>query len=300
MSDTDQNKSGDRQRVGPLKRLLRQIGLMRNGDHSLRESLEEVIDEHQVMANEQPLGAEERSMLKNILNAAELRLDDVMVPRADITAVDEGVGFAALVTAFVGAAHSRLPVYVGTLDEVIGMVHVKDALMCLASGDVEGAEVRDLVRPVLFVAPSMKLFDLLESMRHRRTHMAIVVDEFGGTDGLVTIEDLVEEIVGDIEDEHDEKDEPELIINATGSYEADARLPIEDLEDVLECDLLPDARDDDVDTLGGLVVALADQLPGVGDFIAHDLGYRFEVVEADERRIKKVRIHLPDAPEVES
>lgn len=267
---------------------------------SLRESLEEAIDGHGEDANAGALGDVEREMLFNVLEYGELRVDDVMVPRADIIAVQNDVSYKELVKIFADAAHSRIPVFSDNLDHVLGMVHVKDVLKVLSDGgDTTDFTVATIKRPVLFVPPSMKVMDLLAKMRHGRMHMAIVVDEYGGTDGLVTVEDIVEEIVGEIEDEHDEVEEPDLVPLGGGGYDADARLDIEEMEAVLGVDILPEEQDEDVDTLGGLVFTLAGRVPEIGEEILHESGYKFEVVDADPRRICKVRIHPPSATTAE-
>ncbi len=259
---------------------------------SLRESLEEAIEEHEEETRAPALGVEERTMLFNILEYGELRVNDVMVPRADITAVDQQNEFEELLKVFSEAAHSRMPVYRETLDDVIGMVHVKDMLKAIADGaNSESFKIETIQRPVLFVPPSMKVIDLLAKMRASRTHMAIVVDEYGGTDGLVTVEDMVEEIVGEIEDEHDTEQEPEISISTDGYYDADARAEIELVEETLGADLLPHDKEEDVDTLGGLVFSLAGHIPEIGEIIRHSSGYDFEVLDADPRRIHKIRIY---------
>lgn len=259
---------------------------------SLRESLEEAIEEHEEETRAPALGVEERTMLFNILEYGELRVNDVMVPRADITAIDQQSDFSELLKVFSDAAHSRMPVYRETLDDVIGMVHVKDMLKAIADGATSDSfRVNSIQRPVLFVPPSMKVIDLLARMRTSRTHMAIVVDEYGGTDGLVTVEDVVEEIVGEIEDEHDTEQEPEITTSPDGYYDADARAEIEDVEETLGINLLSDDKDEDIDTLGGLVFSLAGHIPEIGETIRHDSGYMFEVLDADPRRIYKVRIY---------
>lgn len=261
---------------------------------SLRESLEEALDEHEEETSEQALGDVEREMLFNVLEYGALRVDDVMVPRADIIAVPANTNFQDLIKIFADAAHSRIPVFRETLDDVQGMVHVKDVLKAVADGEDNGSFTVDKIsRPVLFVPPSMKVIDLLSKMRHGRTHMAVVVDEYGGTDGLVTVEDIVEEIVGEIEDEHDEVEEPDLVPLSGGGYDADARLEIEEMENVLGVSIMPDGQDDGVDTLGGLVFTLAGRVPEIGEEILHESGYKFEVVDADPRRICKVRIYPP-------
>jgi CBS domain containing-hemolysin-like protein len=263
---------------------------------SLRESLEEAIEEHEEETRAPALGVEERTMLFNILEYGELRVNDVMVPRADITAVDQQNEFEELLKVFSEAAHSRMPVYRETLDDVIGMVHVKDMLKAIADGaNSESFKIETIQRPVLFVPPSMKVIDLLAKMRASRTHMAIVVDEYGGTDGLVTVEDMVEEIVGEIEDEHDTEQEPEISISTDGYYDADARAEIELVEETLGADLLPHDKEEDIDTLGGLVFSLAGHIPEIGEIIRHSSGYDFEVLDADPRRIHKIRIYTNTA-----
>lgn len=268
------------------------------GDASLRESLEEVIEEYEDVSDEEPLGAEGREMLMNVLKYNEARAEDIMVPRADIGAFDVAGSFTDLVETFRAAGHSRLPIYRGSLDDVIGMVHVKDVMQVLGAKD--GAQkpqgLEDIIRDVIVVPPSMRLIDLLKRMKTQRTHMAIVVDEYGGADGLVTIEDLVEQIVGEIEDEYDETSEPALTFIGAGVYEADARVEIKELEKVLGADFLSDALDENVDTLGGLVFTLEGRVPEIGEVVEHAEGFRFEIIDADPRRINRVRIHLPKKP----
>ncbi len=255
------------------------------GDTTLRDTIEELIGEP--TEGEGSMGAGERALLANILKLRDLTVVDVSVPRADIVAVDLATPMADLVQRFAAEAHSRLPVYRETLDDVVGMVHIKDVLNVLATG--RKAELRDLLRDVLIVAPSMPVLDLLLQMRQTRRHMALVVDEFGGIDGLVTIEDLVEEIVGEIEDEHDDETAPRLIDRPDGSLMADARLPIEDFEARVG-PVLDEEEREDVDTLGGLVVSLAGRVPVRGELLRHPSGMEFEIVEADPRRIKRLRI----------
>ncbi|PHZ86014.1 transporter associated domain-containing protein [Paremcibacter congregatus] len=261
-----------------------------NGDYSLKESLEEVIDE--LEDGESSFGAEERSIIKNTLTFRSKRVDDIMVPRTDIIAVEASSSFEEVMEVFFKGSTSRLPVYRDTLDEVIAMVHIKDAFRELvAQGDNRKAiSLRDIQRPILFVPPSMKLFDLLTKMQATHIHMALVVDEYGGTDGLLTIEDLVEQIVGDIEDEHDEAEAELLKELPGGDLLADARLPIEELEDLLGLDLLPDDQDEDVDTLGGLVFTIAGYIPEVDEVIQDQNGLSYKIVAGDARSIKTVLI----------
>jgi magnesium and cobalt transporter len=268
--------------------LRRALGF-RNGDANLRETLEELIEDSDGDATSaEPINAEERLMLMNILDLGELRVDDVMVPRADIISLGSDTSLDDLIELIHTELHSRMPVYQENLDDVLGMVHIKDLLNYWDNR--EGFDLKETLRQVLFVPPSMAVLDLLLQMRQTRIHMAIVVDEYGGTDGLVTIEDLVEEIVGEIEDEHDEEEGPLIVAREDGTLDADARTPIADLESRVGLDLLPDEQDEDVDTLGGLVFSLLGRVPQRGELIAHDTGLEFEITDADPRRIKRLRV----------
>jgi CBS domain containing-hemolysin-like protein len=230
-------------------------------------------------------------MLKNLLHFGDQTAGDICVTRGDIIAVPSTISFDDLVGAFADAGHSRLPVYADSLDRVIGMIHIKDVFM--ASVDPRrDRTIEKLLREPLFVPESMGVIDLLAQMRARRVHLAIVVDEFGGTDGLVTIEDVVEEIVGDIEDEHDEAEAGLLTLLEDGLWEADARLELEDLQEAVDARLTAD--DDEVDTVGGLTFLLAGGILQPGDSVLHPSGWRLESVDADARRIKRIRLHAPD------
>ena len=242
---------------------------------------------------------------RRMVNAAErfhrLRVDDVMVPRANIVAVDRTSTLTELSNAFKEAGHSRLPVYNESLDDPTGMVHIKDLLPYLML-DAKGRTnktypnkkiLQYIKREVLFVPPSMLAQDLLRRMQGRRIHMAIVVDEYGGTDGIVTIEDLIETIVGDIDDEHDEQEPEVQIVTGKGGasvWEADARIHIDDFEKALGRDFATPDEEDDVDTLGGLIFTLAGRVPERGEIIRHASGLEFEVMDADSRRVKRLRI----------
>jgi len=230
-----------------------------------------------------------------------LRVEDVMVPRANIIAVDQDQGLHELSKAFEAAGHSRLPVYKDTLDEPVGFVHIKDLLpylMLNAKGRAgktykERRIIKSIRRTVLFVPPSMLARDLLRRMQVRRIHMALVVDEYGGTDGLVTLEDLIEPIVGVIEDEHDDIESAVEVVgtvNGVSVYEADARIGIDDFEEALGREFATPDEEDDVDTLGGLVFTLAGRVPERGEIIRHPDGVEFEIVDADARRVKRLRI----------
>jgi magnesium and cobalt transporter len=266
----------------------------RDAEAMLRDTIEELIEEREVPLA--PIGAQERTLIANVFKLRELTAYDVMVPRADIVAISAALPFAAIMKVFNREAHSRLPVYRESLDDVTGMIHVKDLLSFW--GREKDFKIEDALRKVLFVAPSMRVLDLLLEMRKTRLHMALVVDEYGGVDGLVTIEDLVEEIVGEIEDEHDVDEGPRLAEQPDGSFLADARLPIADFEARVGSILTPEERQADIDTLGGLVVAQAGYLPARGEIVSHGSGYEFEVLEADPRRLKRLRVRPPKpAPE---
>ncbi len=267
-------------------------GLFRNranGDNSIRDTLEEIIEERDEA--ELPIDAHERLLITNILHQRDMTAEDVMIPRPDIVALGEGTTLAEIADLMARVGHSRMPVYRESLDTALGMVHIKDLIPHLYRG--EQPDLAALARPVLFVSPSMRVLDLLLEMRLKRTHLALVVDEYGGIDGLVTIEDLVEQIVGEIEDEHDVDTDPELTLHDDGSMVADARLDLEAFESRFGA-FLSDEERQETDTLAGLVFRLAGRVPGRGELIVHDSGMEFEVLDADPRRIK--RLHLRNLP----
>ena len=259
----------------------------RNGDgHTLEELIEERADA--------PMDAHERLLIGNILHLRDVTAVDVMVPRADIVAVEAETPFDELVERIRAESHSRMPVYRGTLDDVLGMVHIKDVLTARNHGD--GFSLQKLLRRVLFVAPSMRVLDLLLEMRLKRTHMAMVVDEFGGIDGLITIEDLVEQIVGEIEDEHDTEEDAYFTPDKHGGYLALAKTPLDEFEEETGLRLTEahEVDGEEVDTLGGLVFMLLGRVPVRGEVVEHPSGASIEVIEADPRRIKRLRVRLPD------
>ncbi len=282
------NGGGSLSRLRTLLRLLRRP----RGRRGPREAADALIAVA-ALDSVTPITAQERFLIGNILKVHDRNAADVMVPRVDIVALDVEQPFAEIVKCMVERGHSRVPVYRESLDDVIGFVHVKDVLAPVA--DRRPGKLSRLLRKVLFVAPSVPILDLLVQMRQARTHIAMVVDEFGGIDGLVTIEDLIEEIVGEIEDEHDVAEAPTLIERPDGSIIADARLPIEALEEHHGTRLRPEG-DEEVDTLGGLVFKLAGRVPKRGEIIAHPDGIEFEVLDADPRRVKRLRVRgLPAA-----
>lgn len=274
-----------RRRNGGLRGFLKNL-FGRSSDTSLRDAFEEILEEHE----DDPAGADgdERTLIANILKVGEKTAYDVMVPRADIVGIEESASLEAAVAVMTTKPHSRYPLYRENLDEATGFVHIKDVLSALHKK--RRPALRRLRRDVLFVSPSIRVLDLLLQMRLTRQHMAIVVDEFGGVDGLITIEDLVEQIVGEIEDEHDVTDAPMLQRRDDGVWIADARLPLEDLEEMFGPILTEEEREEDLDTVGGLVFTLAGHVPSRGEVIPHDSGIEFEVIDADPRRLKRVRL----------
>ncbi len=272
----------------------------RNGDRSLRAQLEEAIDEHEGESGEDEaetpsdgdLSGVERQMLRNLLHFSEHDADDVSIPRGEIVAVDAAATWRELVDTFSENGHSRMPVYRDTLDDVIGMIHIKDVFSYLAEGREPPADWTVLMRQPLYVPQARGALDVLADMRSQRMHLAIVVDEFSGTDGIITIEDLVEEIVGEIEDEHD--DAPvELIADiGEGMWDCDARVELDDVAEAIDPRLAE--VEESVDTLGGLTFVLAEQVPPVGTVVDHPSGWKIEVLEGDDTHVKRVRLHRPE------
>ena len=271
------------------------------GGETLRDRIEDAIDNaDEEDSTRRPVAGDlapvERQMLRNLLHFGERDAGDVGVPRADIIAVEEGTSFADLVQLFADAGHSRLPVYREQLDEIVGMVHIKDVFAILAGGTPPPETIAGLIRQPLYVPQSMGALDLLAQMRGRRTHLAIVLDEYSGTEGLITIEDLIEEITGEIEDEHDEAPTALLIPLDGGAWDADARAELEDVAKTIDARL--SEVEEDVDTIGGLVAVLAGHVPEKGECLVHSSGWTLEVLDADSRRVSKLRLH-PPTPEPE-
>ena len=270
-----------------------------DGDTSLRAQIEEAIDEHEDVASRSTeastkgdLSAVELTMLRNLLHFSEHDADDMAIPRREIIAIDATASWDALVALFAEHGISRMPVYREQLDDVIGMMHIKDVFPYLASHQSPPADWNTLMRQPLYVPQSRGALDVLADMRSHRTHLAIVVDEFSGTDGIITIEDLVEEIIGDIEDEHDDAPIARMVEVADGVWDCDASA---ELDDVAEH--VGDARlaevEEAVDTLGGLAFVLAEQVPQPGAMLDHPSGWRIEVTAGDETHVKRLRLHRP-------
>ena len=288
--------SGNGARANLLARLRQLLG--RQPEHSLRESIAELVQEaaeEQAGAGTQPeLDRQERALIANILRLRETTADDVMVPRADIVAMRVDVTLEQALQQLRAEGHSRYPVYREQLDDIVGMVHIKDVYAYV--GRPEAFSLEAILRKPLMVAPQMPVLDLLLQMRQQRMHLALVIDEYGGVDGLVTIEDLVETIVGDISDEHDEIQAAMVVERADGTLDVNARLPVEEFEHRMGPVLSEDERDADIDTVGGLVFTLAGRVPTKGEVISHPSGLEFRVLDADPRRIRRVRVRRTAEP----
>jgi len=275
-----------------LWRGMRSLIFGEDSEQTLRDEIEEAIDEAE---DERPIAGDltptERQMLRNLLHFGERTAGDVCVTRGEIMAVPSTIAFDDLVNAFADAEHSRLPVYGESLDEVIGMIHIKDVFKAQVD-PTRDRSTSALLREPLFVPESMSVIDLLARMRSQRIHLAIVVDEFGGTEGLVTIEDVVEEIVGDIEDEHDIEEVGLLTLLEDGLWEADGRIELEELARTVDARLT--WEEDEVDTLGGLIFLLAGHIPARGECVVHPSGWRLEAVDSDPRKVLRVRLHAPE------
>lgn len=285
--------SGEPDSSGTLWRVIRRM-FVSDVDQSLRAQIEDVINEHEGESTEPGKGdltPLERQMLRNLLHFSEHDADDVAVPRGDIIAIPASASWDEVVEAFAEHGHSRMPVYGESLDEVRGMIHIKDVFPILARGTPPPLDWTTLLRQPLFVPQRRGALDVLADMRAKRVHLAVVIDEYSGTDGIITIEDLVEEIVGDIEDEHDEAPEALLVPLDDGGWDADARAELEDVAETIDARLAQ--VDGDVDTIGGLAFVLAGHVPQVGEVVEHASGWRLEVVEADSRRVSRLRLHPP-------
>jgi CBS domain containing-hemolysin-like protein len=266
-------------------------------DATLRDQIEDAIDEaDSAKPKRGDLSVLERQMLRNLLHFGDRTAGEIAVTRGDIVAVPRTISFEGLIAAFAEAEHSRLPVTGDGLDEVIGMIHIKDVFKAQEDPS-RPRSIEGLLRTPLFVPESMGVLDLLARMRTGRVHLAIVVDEFGGTEGLVTIEDVVEEIVGEIEDEHDEEEVAGLKLLEDGVWEADARTELDEIAREVDARLI--AEDDEVDTVGGLAFLLAGRLLAPGESVEHSSGWRIESIEADARRMIRLRLHAP-ATEIET
>ncbi len=290
--------NGTNENQGHLWKKLKAM-LFGRPEPTLREQLEEAISDHEDDAddgtaseNSSDLTAVERTMLRNLLHFSEHRVDDVMVPRSAITAIPDDASFKDCVAAFAEHGHSRLPVYRESLDNITGMIHIKDIFAVLAETKAKPKTIEAFIRQPRYVPESMGVLKLLDEMRRTRTHLAIVVDEYSGTEGLVTIEDLVEEIVGDIEDEHDDAPKALFTQISEGVWEADARSELDDIAETIDPKL--GQIEVDVDTLGGLAFVIAGHVPQAGTILLHkESGWQLEILDADEKRVTRLRLYAP-------
>ena len=254
---------------------------------SVRENIANVLDNKSDAEN---ISKQERLMLRNVLKINEIAARDIMIPRANISAVETNDTLDSVLDIFLKEAHSRAPVYEKNLDNIIGMVHIKDLLKYkIKNGSDKSIFLQNIKREILKVPPSMPVLDLLMKMQLTRIHMAVVIDEYGGSDGLLTIEDVIEEITGEIEDEHDQQNIPMLIRTGQKSFEASARVQVKDFEKLINLHLI---EDDEIDTLGGLIFSLVGRVPQRGEIIKHESGLVFEILDADPRKIKTLKIFI--------
>ena len=291
--------NGDADSRGGLWNAIRRLFEGDGGEISLRAQIEEAIDEHveehpasHAEGQQGDLSPVELTMLRNLLHFSEHDADDVAIPRSEIVAISTGASWEDLVATFAEHGHSRLPVYRGTLDEVIGMVHIKDVFPFLARREAPPADWTTLMRQPLYVPQARSAIDVLADMRARRMHLAVVVDEYSGVDGIITIEDLVEEIVGEIEDEHDEAPQALIVPIGNGMWDADARAELDDVAELVDPRLAE--VEEAVDTLGGLAFVLAEQVPEVGAILTHPSGWTIEVTAGDQTHVTRLRLHPPE------
>ncbi len=293
------SSNGDADSRSGLWKTIRSFFDNDEGDTSLRAQIEEAIDEHEGEYSEDDsespngdLSPVERTMLRNLLHFSEHDADDVSIPRSEIHAISANASWQELVETFAEHGHSRIPVFRETLDEVIGMMHIKDVFPYLLNCKQPPADWTTLMRQPLYVPQARNALDVLADMRARRTHLAVVVDEYSGVDGIITIEDLVEEIVGDIEDEHDEAPEELIVPIGEGMYDADARAELDDVAEQVDPRLAE--VEESIDTLGGLAFVLAGQVPEVGAILPHSSGWQIEVTAGDETHVTRLRLHPPE------
>ena len=275
-----------------IRKLFEKFFLKKNTENNnLKQSIETVLDSD--LKDTEGISKHERLMLLNILKIDGIRSSDIMIPRADIGAVELNDSFEKVLEVFIKEAHSRVPIYEKNLDNIIGMIHIKDLVNYQNQKKTETNFLQNLKREILEIPPSMPVLDLLLKMQLTRLHMGIVIDEYGCTDGLVTIEDVIEEITGEIEDEHDEKNLPMLIKSSLNTFEASARIEIDELQKVTNVEFLNSYDNDDVDTLGGLIFSITGRVPQRGEIIKHTSGTTFEIRDADPMKIKSVKVTTP-------
>ena len=275
-----------------IRKLFKKFFFKKNTENNnLKQSIETVLDND--LKGTEGISKHDRLMLLNILKIDGIRSSDIMIPRADIGAVELNDSFEKVLEVFIKEAHSRVPIYEKNLDNIIGMIHIKDLVNYQNQKKTETNFLQNLKREILEIPPSMPVLDLLLKMQLTRLHMGIVIDEYGCTDGLVTIEDVIEEITGEIEDEHDEKNLPMLIKSSLNTFEASARIEIDELQKVTNVEFLNSFDNDDVDTLGGLIFSITGRVPQRGEIIKHTSGTTFEIKDADPMKIKSIKVTTP-------
>ena len=279
LENEDDENGGASENKGAFSRFLSAFNPRKNDD------LEQDVLDHPTM----------RGQVVGMVNLRRLSLEDVAIPKVEIVAVPHDIKKSKLVSVFRESGLTRLPVFEGTLDTPLGFIHLKDFALKHGFGTAGAFSMKDLVRPLIFAPPSMGIGVLLQKMQNERIHMALVIDEYGGVDGLVTIEDLIEQVIGQIDDEHDPEDASAWTQEAPGIYLADARSDLTEFEAEIGLNLIKDLEDDEVDTLGGIIFVLTGRIPTRGEVIPHPLGVEFEIVDADARRIKRLRVRLPSA-----
>ena len=272
-----------------MKKIFKKINIFQTFKSKNKKDLHNILEDSD--DKERSFTQEEENMLQNVIGFGTSRVEDCMVPRADIIGVDKDAKIKDVLKLFSDSNHSRIPVYRETLDDPIGMLHMKDLISVFTDDNFNEIKLENFLREILFVPPSMKSRDLLVRMQTSRIHMALVIDEYGGTDGLVTIEDLIEEIIGEIEDELFEEDLDRIKIfeNHIDTY---ARTSIEEINNLIGQSLFTEDIDEEINTIGGLVVVLAGRVPQRGELIKHPLGFEIEITDADSRKIKKVRFRI--------
>lgn len=284
--NSNEAKTTNQSTLYSLKERLIKLFSLRNGN-TLEESVVELIEEHN--SDGKQISTEERELVHNLLGFGEVKVSEAMTSRTEIVAVPDDITLNKLQKLILKEEHTRMPVYHENLDNILGFIHIKDLIPYLGSSKIFNIE--DIIRKALFVPPSMRVLDLLVKMRSQRVHLALVMDEYGGTDGLVTMEDLMEELVGEIKDEHDDVEEAEIIAINEKTLEASALLEIETLEERLNTSFTNEENEDDYETLGGLIFSLFGRVPLKGEKISHHSGIEFEILEATPRRVKRVLIH---------
>ena len=275
-----------KENINIISKLFKKVNFLNNNNQSLRDSIKDVIDKKsQTESYDVDLSKKEKSILSNILSINKFKVGDAMIPRASIIAVQQNYSFEEITNIINKESHSRMPVYRKDLDDILGMVHIKDIIR-FSGSQSENFDIKSILREILFVPPTMPVMNLLLKMQATKLHMALVIDEHGGTDGLITIEDVIEEIVGEIEDEHDKDDDFNFKRINTNTFEAKAEMTIDEFNKETNFNI----SNDEVDTIGGYIFSKINRIPFTGEVIKIENQYQFEIIDADPRKIKKIKI----------